>query len=91
MEKWNAISGIKPGECVENVIVTEDTLAVDLIDGRTVVVSLVWYPRLFDASPEQRQNWHLSAAEYGIRWPDFDEDFQHCGSPSRRLGDGTRV
>ena len=73
------ISEIKPGERVKHVIVTEDTLAVDLIDGRTIVVPLVWYPRLLDASPEQRQNWRVSAAGYGIHWPDIDEDLSTAG------------
>jgi hypothetical protein len=73
------ISEIKPGERVKNVTVTEDTLAVDLIDGRTIVVPLVWYPRLLDARPEQRQNWHVSAAGYGIHWPDIDEDLSTAG------------
>ena len=59
-------SEIKPGERVKNVNFTEDTLAVDLIDGRTIVAPLVWYPRLLDASSEQRQNWQVSAAGYGI-------------------------
>jgi Protein of unknown function (DUF2442) len=73
------ISEIKPGERVKNVIVTEDTLAVDLIDGRTIVVPLVWYPGLLDARPEQRQNWHVSSAGYGIHWPDVDEDLSTAG------------
>ena len=41
---------IKPGERVKDVSFTDDTLAVDLVDGRTIVVPLVWYPRLLDAS-----------------------------------------
>jgi len=49
-------------------------LAVDLIDGLTIVVPLVWYPRLLDASPEQRQNWTIAGAGHGIHWPDLDED-----------------
>jgi hypothetical protein len=67
-------SEIKPGERVKNVSFTEATLAVDLVDGRTIVVPLVWYPRLLDASSQQRQNWRVSAAGYGIHWPDIDED-----------------
>src|ERR1700683_4278607 len=47
-------SEIKPGERVKDVHFMEDTMAVDLIDGRTIVVPLVWYPRLLDATPEQR-------------------------------------
>jgi hypothetical protein len=72
-------SEIKPGEGVKNVSFTEDTLAVDLVDGRTIVVPLVWYPRLLDASSEQRQNWQVSAAGYGIHWPDIDEDLSTAG------------
>ena len=72
-------SEIKPGERVKDVSFTEDTLAVDLVDGRTIVVPVVWYPRLLDASPEQRQNWQVSAAGYGIHWPDVDEDLSTAG------------
>ena len=36
-------SDIKPGERVKDVHYTEDTVSVDLIDGRTITVPLVWY------------------------------------------------
>ena len=64
---------------VKNVHFMEDTLAVDLIDGRTIVVPLVWYPRLLDATPEQRRNWKVSSAGYGIHWPDVNEDLSAAG------------
>ena len=72
-------SEIRPGERVKDVHLTEDTLAVDLIDGRTIIVPLVWYPRLFDASHDQRRNWRISGAGYGIHWPDIDEDLSTSG------------
>jgi hypothetical protein len=72
-------SEVKPGERVKNVHFTEDTLAFDLMDGRTIIVPLVWYPRLLDATPEQRRNWKLSSAGYGIHWPDIDEDLSTEG------------
>jgi hypothetical protein len=72
-------SEFKAGERVKDVHVTEDTLAVDLIDGRTIIVPLVWYPRLCQASAEQRQNWRISGAGYGIHWPDIDEDLSTAG------------
>jgi hypothetical protein len=50
-------SAIKPGERVKDVHLTEDRLAVDLIDGRTIVVPLTWYTRPLDASPHQLRNW----------------------------------
>ena len=67
-------SEIKPGERVKDVRFTEDTIAVDLIDGRTIIVPLAWYPRLLNATSEQRRNWRISGAGYGIHWPDLDED-----------------
>ena len=54
--------------------ITEDSLAVDLSDGRTVSVPLVWYPRLLQGSPRERNNWRLIADGQGIHWPDLDED-----------------
>ena len=69
----------KPGERVKDVHLAEDTLAVDLMDGRTIIVPLVWYPRLLDATLEQRQNWKISGAGYGIHWPDIDEDLSTQG------------
>ncbi len=72
-------SEVKPGERVKDVRFTEDTLAVDLIDGRTIIVPLAWYPKLFDATSEQRRNWQISGAGYGIHWPDVDEDLSTEG------------
>lgn len=57
-----------------NVTVTEDTLAVDLEDGRTIAIPIGWYPRLTYGSAAERQNFHTSGAGYGIHWPDLDED-----------------
>jgi hypothetical protein len=68
-----------PGERVRGVNFTEDTLAVDLLDGRTIIVPLTWYPRLLDATPEQRSRWKISGAGYGIHWPDVNEDLSTEG------------
>jgi hypothetical protein len=57
-----------------NVTVTEDTLAVDLEDGRTVSVPIGWYPRLAHGTPTERVNFQISSAGFGIHWPDLDED-----------------
>jgi hypothetical protein len=59
---------------VRDVTVTEHELAVALTDGRTIVVPVAWYPRLVNATAEQRSNWELAGAGYGIHWPDIDED-----------------
>lgn len=68
-----------PGERVRAVHLTEDTLSVDLADGRTIIVPLTWFPRLLDASPEQRSQWKISGAGYGIHWPEIDEDLSTEG------------
>jgi hypothetical protein len=56
------------------VAVTEDTLTVELTDGRSISAPLAWYPRLLHASSAERGNWHLIARGEGIHWPDVDED-----------------
>lgn len=56
------------------VIVTDDILSVDLEDGRTISIPIVWYPRLAHGTPEERANFQISSAGYGIHWPDLDED-----------------
>ncbi len=58
----------------ENVSVTDDTLQVELSDGRTISVPLGWYPRLLHATQEERDNWELIGEGQGIHWPDLDED-----------------
>jgi uncharacterized protein DUF2442 len=53
---------------------SDDALSVSLRDGRIITVPLVWYPRLLNATTEQRKNWKIAGGGYGIHWPDLDED-----------------
>ena len=64
---------------VKSVRSDEDTLSVDLMDGRTISVPLAWYPRLLNATQEQRDRWEPSGGGYGIHWPDVDEDLSTEG------------
>jgi Protein of unknown function (DUF2442) len=57
-----------------HVAVTDDTLAVDLSDGRTISVPLAWYPRLLHGTPAERSNWRFIGDRAGIHWPELDED-----------------
>lgn len=57
-----------------NVVVTDDTLSVDLEDGRTISVPIGWYPRLAHGTPAERAHFQISGAGYGVHWPDLDED-----------------
>jgi hypothetical protein len=56
------------------VEVSDDTLSVELADGRTIAVPLAWYPRLAHATSEERKSWRLIAGGQGIHWPAVDED-----------------
>ena len=89
----------RPGERVRGVRFTEDVLVVDLLDGRTISVPLVWYPRLLSATAEQRANWRVAGGGFGIHWPDADEDVSTDGllrgapaprgsTPTGRMTDG---
>jgi len=55
------------------VIFNDDKLIVQLADGRSIVIPLVWYPRLMHGSTEERENWQLLGDGYAIEWPDLDE------------------
>ena len=59
---------------VNNVIITDDSLIVELDDGRTVSVPLAWYPRLLYSSTEERNIWRLVGKGCGIHWEAIDED-----------------
>lgn len=65
---------VSPGEQVKNVRCTKNTLRVELLDGRTIIVPLAWYPRLLHATTQERNNWQVAGGGYGIHWPDIDED-----------------
>jgi hypothetical protein len=58
----------------QNVEITEDSLTVELSDGRTISVPLAWYPRLTHGTPEERNNWRLIGRGHGIHWEALDED-----------------
>jgi hypothetical protein len=58
----------------KSVRISDDSLAADLADGRTITVPLAWFPRLAHGTPKERANWRLIAGGEGIHWPDLDED-----------------
>ncbi|GAB1482057.1 hypothetical protein MASR2M78_08720 [Treponema sp.] len=66
-------------ERVKDLRFDEDTLSVDLMDGRTITVPLAWYPRLLGATKVEQDTWERSAAGYGIHWPLLDEDLSTEG------------
>ncbi len=78
----------------QSVNITEDTLRVDLSDGRTISVPLAWYPRLLHATVEERRDWRLIARGKGIHWEAIDEDVSVegllAGRPSGESQDSFR-
>lgn len=72
-------SSTQSDERIAVVKITAGTLTVSLRDGRTISVPLAWYPRLLNATPEQRQNWEIAGGGYGLHWPEIDEDLNTEG------------
>jgi len=68
------MDGILSATRAIGVSITDDTLTVDLEDGRTIAVPIGWYPRLAHGTAAERANFQISGAGYGIHWPDLDED-----------------
>jgi hypothetical protein len=68
------ISAIRMNSDAVDVETTDTVLRVTLADGRELSAPLEWFPRLRDATPEQRGHWRLIGGGEGIHWPDVDED-----------------
>jgi hypothetical protein len=66
-------------ERVKAVQIDEDTLSVELMDGRTISVPLAWFPRLLNATQEQREHWQICGGGYGLHWEEIDEDISTEG------------
>jgi hypothetical protein len=73
------ILALRADERVASVTFSADSLSVALMDGRTISVPLAWYPKLLHATEQQRKNWTISGAGYGIHWPELDEDLSTEG------------
>lgn len=63
----------------QSVEFTVDDLIVSLVDGRKVIVPLVWFSRLSGASKSQLENFEILGDGEGIHWPDIDEDLSVAG------------
>lgn len=56
------------------VEITADALRLILADGREVTAPLAWFPRLLDATTDERNQWRLIGGGVGVHWPAIDED-----------------
>jgi len=73
------ILALTADERVAEVSFSEDSLCVALRDGRKISVPLTWFPKLLQATPQQRTNWQVAGGGYGIHWPELDEDLSTEG------------
>ena len=69
-----------------SVSVSDDTLTVDLEDGRTISVPVSWYPHLAHGTQAVKAHFETSSGGYGIFWPDLDEDLSITGIVEGRYG-----
>jgi hypothetical protein len=77
----------------KSILVNDDTLTIELADGRTLSAPIAWYPRLFHGNMAERNNWEWIGDGEGIHWPDLDEDIsveglilgRHSGESQRSL------
>ena len=80
-----------PDERVKTVTFDDDSIHVELMDGRWVSAPLAWYPRLAGASTEQLAKWTVCGAGYGIHWDELDEDLSTEGLLRQQPAPGVRA
>jgi hypothetical protein len=70
----------RPTTALAKAVTFDDiTMHVQLTDGRTVSVPLLWFPRLLAARPEQRQQVEIGGGGRGLHWDELDEDLSVAG------------
>ena len=62
-----------------SVFIEREMLIVNLVDGRTMIVPLDWFPRLWHGTPKERDHYEISGDGMHIHWPDLDEDLTVAG------------
>jgi hypothetical protein len=73
------MSSSRPEPRAVKARVTREALAVELSDGRTLIVPIGWFPRLVHGTAAERNRWRLVGRGEGIHWPDLDEDISVKG------------
>jgi hypothetical protein len=74
-----ATSAVRIDERIADVRITSEQIEVRLRDGRWVTAPLSWFPRLQAAPAGALAHWTISAAGYGVHWPELDEDIGIAG------------
>ena len=57
----------------------EESMWLQLADGRQLSVPLAYFPRLLNATPQQRMKLEVSGGGTGIHWDELDEDISVKG------------
>ncbi len=70
---------VKTHALAEKAEFTDNDMVVSLVDGRKVIIPLVWFPRLANATKDQLENYELLGDGEGIHWPEIDEDISVAG------------
>lgn len=72
-------SAIEVHPLAHRVEFTDDDLVVSLVDGRKVIVPLLWFPRLANATKDQLKRYEILGDGEGLHWPEIDEDLSVAG------------
>jgi len=85
-------SGVEVQEArAQSVKVNDESLRVDLVDGRTIIVPLAWLPRLWYGTRTERNRFEIFGGGAYIHWPELDEDLTVAGLlAGRRSGESPR-
>lgn len=57
----------------------EEMMHVFLTDGRIISVPIIWFPLLYEATPEQREQYEIGGGGVSLHWPEIDEDLSVAG------------
>ena len=63
----------------QSASLSREALTVDLVDGRTIIVPLTWFPRLWHGTQQERNHFEVFGDGAYIHWPDLDEDLTVAG------------
>ena len=75
----NSLNANQQEPRAQQVSVTDEALTLDLVDGRTIRVPLVWYPRLWYGTSQEREHFEIFGDGRYLHWPDLDEDLTVAG------------